>query len=225
MKAEKKKINAEDVTAAISAAYGDGPFYSRIPALIKVFRNSVTRNIYRQYRTAAKQVHRIRMESCPDYVIDGLKSKKRPGEIKIFGYINYPKLAFSMATVILLAAATVFYLNQKPDVYTPTAITEKSEPAVKQAAVSAEVRSAAAPASELLPRTRTSAKVPAAAPKKVRDEIITKQIKQSLALVADVFQKTDSKIENNNPFEIVDKQLNKSIRAVNELLNGGKDEM
>ncbi|MGE5365460.1 MAG: hypothetical protein ACM3SM_15110 [Bacteroidota bacterium] len=224
MKAEKKKINAEDVTAAISAAYGDGPFYSRIPTLIRVFRNSETRNIYRHYRAAAKEVHKIRMESCPDYVIDGLKSKKRPGEIKIFGYINYPKLAFTMATVILLAAATVFYLNQKPDMYTPPVIAEKNEPAAKPAAAPSDTRSAVA-AAEIIPRHSTAVKAPAAAPKKVRDEIITKQIKQSLALVADVFQKTDSKIENNNPFEIVDKQLNKSIRAVNELLNGGKDEM
>lgn len=277
MKLKDKKLTADDINKAIAAAYGDGPFFRRIADIASVLLNPKMRKIYFSYRATARQVRRVKAEKCPDYVMDSLKGREELNDVRIFGGVNYPKLAFTLATVLMLAFSIVYYLQQneiiqdaQPDMANKQvpyraqdkpaspADTDKPPEAISGAAMTAEatdglktqksavnesarsaqdMRGAVSTAAVGRPAVKTAAakspsvktaQVKPASQKVARylpkDELITRQVKQSLAFVAKVFQKTDSKLDRNNPFEIVDEQLNKSIKAVNELLNGGKDE-
>jgi hypothetical protein len=248
----KKLLNEEEINKAIAAAYRDGPLFSRLINYFYVISNSDLRKIYHSYRAAAKAVKRIKQEKCPEYVTEAANNRARPLFAELFNSFDYPKLAFTAATVLLLFSMIIYNVDfdRKKNGHLSFDInlgdnkdSEKEKTGQSAAKTTNPVQSheetsrqavqpllAGQPVVKIEDAQKNvRRRKPEVKTDKYNKDIesaeVTDQVKESLAVVANILFETDSKVEKNNPFDIVEKQLNKSLKAVNDLLIGGKNEI
>lgn len=216
---KNKLLTDEQIDGAIEAAYA--PLHRLMLKRIKVILNPELRKIYHEYRQTAKSVKKLRAEKCPDYLLDGLQNETKSLFPVFFERVSYSQLAFTGLTMFLLALMTFYNLHEKGAVNRP--LFQKAQAMVQAPAAIPGPEKAVAEnhttrETRPLVRTNKGRKVQA-------DSSVTEQVKESLAFVAEVLVETDQKIQENGPFEIVQDQLNKSLKAVNKLLIGGKNEI
>jgi len=129
----KNKKDEDTLNKIISAAYKDAPLTDRLKVYLLARKNDEVKKIFDEYRITAGHIKKIKPDECPDYLIESVKAKVKPGE-KIF--ILRPAFIFTAALLIITITVSllVFHNKEEKPVYSKTEI-ELAEKQVKTSLV------------------------------------------------------------------------------------------
>ncbi|MFH1197981.1 MAG: hypothetical protein V1720_19925 [bacterium] len=175
----------------ISVAYNDARIVDKIHVRYLALKNPEIKKLFEEYRSTYGGVHNIKIDECPDEIVEKVlssvkmtESKKKSFKDDLFTmFVLNPRATAYVATAatLLIIFSVVFNINRNENNYG-----SYSKEEVLQA---------------------------------------NKQIKESLALIGKVFNKTQSTITDEVFGKRVGKPINKSINTINNLfLEGGKNE-
>lgn len=187
---KQSEMDEKLLERVISAAYKDAPFWERLFVMWKAARDPEVKKLFKEYKTTAGQVHRLKEEACPESVIKRvekltLKEEKETHSflLDVYGAVfSKPLWSAAMVFVIVSTLALSVYLRQHEQ---PRPYTQK------------EIALANRQASETLKMVgRILNKTKSTVVEEILPEKVSKPINESLSIVRNIIDKetTDEKV-------------------------------
>jgi hypothetical protein len=111
----------------IAAAYEDAGLVDRLKIYFLTKKDAEAKRIFNEYKATAESIKSIKLEECPDSVIESVKIQTTK-EKKLF--IQKPAFAVSLLVLIITVAVLMFQSKKEEPVYTKAEI-ELAEEQVK----------------------------------------------------------------------------------------------